>query len=416
MRKLTVKNFSVIKEAELEFGKITVLIGPQSSGKSLLSKLAFFFSQIVPEIENNAFIGRGKSFDEFRDMLHQRFYEYFPYSAWRGQDFQIKYESKQFDLEIGQRDDNSPFMVLFESGFSDRYNRFIEPAPDGWIRSNIIDPTWIDERVEDGPLRRERSVYIPTSRTAFSTANKGFESFALQNLDWITKRFSTEMDFSFRYLIEAADVTNPLLTEFWMQSRNILGGTVVDKAGIPFFKGFNSVGELPFDLQSSGTLEMLPLLNPLGSRIARAKFPNIPTVPLPAFGTIFVEEPESSVFPNTQYNLVRLFAWMANETTLNNSFAITTHSPYILTAFNNLIEAGQVAKAKPELKEEVAKIIPEQYWIKEGDFRAYAIEGGVLTSIVAEDTGLVSANYLDQVSETIGVEFDELLRLGYVEA
>jgi len=34
VRKLTVKNFSVIKEAELEFGKITVLIGPQSSGKA----------------------------------------------------------------------------------------------------------------------------------------------------------------------------------------------------------------------------------------------------------------------------------------------------------------------------------------------------------------------------------------------
>ena len=47
MRKLTVKNFSVIKEAELEFGKITVLIGPQSSGKSLLCKLAHFLSKEV---------------------------------------------------------------------------------------------------------------------------------------------------------------------------------------------------------------------------------------------------------------------------------------------------------------------------------------------------------------------------------
>ncbi len=43
MRTLTVKNFSVINEAKLEFGKITVLIGPQSSGKSLLCKLAFLF-------------------------------------------------------------------------------------------------------------------------------------------------------------------------------------------------------------------------------------------------------------------------------------------------------------------------------------------------------------------------------------
>jgi predicted ATPase len=35
VRTLTVKNFSVIKEAKLELGKITVLIGPQASGKSL---------------------------------------------------------------------------------------------------------------------------------------------------------------------------------------------------------------------------------------------------------------------------------------------------------------------------------------------------------------------------------------------
>jgi hypothetical protein len=113
---------------------------------------------------------------------------------------------------------------------------------------------------------------------------------------------------------------------------------------------------------------------------------------------------------------VRLFAWLSSDPILAFSWVITTHSPYILTAFNNLIEAGQVARAKPELKDEVAKLIPERFWIKEGEFKAYAIEDGVLKSIVAEDTGLVSANYLDQVSETIGVEFDELLRLGYVES
>ena len=107
---------------------------------------------------------------------------------------------------------------------------------------------------------------------------------------------------------------------------------------------------------------------------------------------------------------------MAHEPVLDAYWVITTHSPYVLSAFNNLIEAGQVARAKPELKDEVAKLIHEQYWIKEGDFKAYAIEDGVLKSIVAEDTGLVSANYLDQVSETIGMEFDELLRLGYVES
>src|SRR5580658_9726649 len=49
VRTLTVKNFSVIKDAKLEFGKITVLIGPQASGKSLLCKLAYFFEKVVRE-------------------------------------------------------------------------------------------------------------------------------------------------------------------------------------------------------------------------------------------------------------------------------------------------------------------------------------------------------------------------------
>jgi hypothetical protein len=33
-----------------------------------------------------------------------------------------------------------------------------------------------------------------------------------------------------------------------------------------------------------------------------------------------------------------------------------------------------------------------------------------------EETHLISDNYLDAVSEQIGGEFDELLRIGYVEA
>ena len=97
-------------------------------------------------------------------------------------------------------------------------------------------------------------------------------------------------------------------------------------------------------------------------------------------------------------------------------YAIATHSPYILSAFNNLIEASQVAEARPELKTEVAKLISEQYWIKSSDLKAYCIHDGQLESIMDLETGLISANYLDSVSETIGIEFDELLRLGYVES
>lgn len=411
MRKLTVKNFSVIKDAELEFDKITVLIGPQSSGKSLLCKLAFFFGQVVPEIENDM-LTRRKPFDEFRKKLEEEFIERFPNDAWRGQSFRITYESVQFNVALEHVDEGRHFMVELSSDFSERYNDFIGPNPEESWRFNAIDRSWADERIAFGPLRLEHSIYIPTGRAFFSTPNKGFASFSGKNLDWITQRFSTEMDFDYRAMIMSHGSDKYLPHAFDKEATGILGGRVRMWNGTPHFQPISSDRVLPFHLLSSGTLELLPLLNPIGSSVSRAKYPDIPIIEGPRFGTIYVEEPESGVFPKTQYDLVRLFAWIGNERTINKSIAITTHSPYILTAFNNLIEAGQAARNNPKLRDEVAKIVPEQYWIKEGDFKAYAIEDGNLKSILNE-SGFIEGNYLDQVSEAIGNEFDKLLRLEY---
>jgi hypothetical protein len=206
---------------------------------------------------------------------------------------------------------------------------------------------------------------------------------------------------------------------------NILQGFVVLDSGVPHFLASDG-RKLTLDALSTGLQELTPLFNVLEQLIyfrehsvetdLAADYQPRPEKQVTLKPFLYLEEPEASIFPSTQYELVKLFAWLASDPILDFDWVITTHSPYILTAFNNLIEAGQVARAKPELKDEVAKLIPEQYWIREGDFKAYAIEDGVLKSIVAEDTGLVSANYLDKVSETIGMEFDELLRLGYVES
>jgi hypothetical protein len=107
---------------------------------------------------------------------------------------------------------------------------------------------------------------------------------------------------------------------------------------------------------------------------------------------------------------------MANDPMLSFEWVITTHSPYILSSFNNLLEAWQVAAAKPNAKDEVVKLIEERYWIKPSDFRAYCIHDGKLESIMDEETGLINGNYLDGISNEIGGQFDELLRIGYVKA
>jgi len=47
MRRLVVKNFSCIKSANIQLSPLTAIIGPQSSGKSVLLKLIYFFTDFL---------------------------------------------------------------------------------------------------------------------------------------------------------------------------------------------------------------------------------------------------------------------------------------------------------------------------------------------------------------------------------
>jgi hypothetical protein len=195
--------------------------------------------------------------------------------------------------------------------------------------------------------------------------------------------------------------------------RNHLKGELKRGEGSWLF-AFDDGRVVPLSDLSSGSKEMLPLLSALA--LYEHRRPATTDAGYPSnyflYDEFFVEEPEAHLFPEKQFDLVKYFAELTNNERLRPTFAITSHSPYILTSFNNLIEAGQAARNNPSLRDQVAKIVPEQYWIKEGDFKAYAIENGELKSILNE-SGFVEGNYLDQVSEVIGNEFDELLRLEY---
>jgi hypothetical protein len=413
MRKLTVKNFSVIKEAELEFGKITVLIGPQSSGKSLLCKLAYFLGQIVPEVVNGLLLLR-MSATQLQDVIASEFKERFPVEAWGREDSEITYESSEFSVVIRVKLGARQCVVDFSSTFLEQYQRWVELHGVEGSAKETIRALQTGTVGVAGPFRFDESVYIPTGRAFFSTPNRGFASINSKNLDWITQRFSNEIDWDYRALLEPTGPSSDLLPQFVEDVRGILGGGITRENGTLLFRSTRDGRELPFQWLSSGTQEMLPLMNPLSNLVynVSANPANVWEHFSSKIGPIFVEEPELSVFPGTQYELIKLFAWLASEKRLQFPFVITTHSPYILSSFNNLIYAGQLASENPELKDEIAKMVPERYWIENGSFRAYCIHDGVLKSILSE-SGLIDGEYLDGVSDTIGNEFDSLLRLEY---
>lgn len=414
MRKLTVKNFSVIKDAELEFGKITVLIGPQSSGKSLLCKLAYFFEQRVSELVFDGARNQASLY-QTEEQIIQSFLSYFPEDDIEQKRFHVQYQiGPSFSVSIGMSDKlPSPYLEWKDRNFISLFKGWQSNDPKRLPSHNSDKRREFMSGADIGPLPIESdSVYIPTGRAFFSTPNRGFAALSTKNLDWITNRFATDFDADYRDLRESYQTNRVHLRDVGSSSVEILKGRVVKEDSRLLFESTHDGKKRPFEILSSGTLELLPILNILAQIAKKTGDPIHPNMPSPPVGMVFVEEPELSVFPETQYQIVKLIASLAKSELLWKCYAITTHSPYILSAFNNLIEAGQVLRDHPKLRHEVAKILPEQYWIKDGDFKAYSIHDGKLESVLNE-SGFVEGNYLDQVSDVIEKEFDQLLRLEY---
>lgn len=117
------------------------------------------------------------------------------------------------------------------------------------------------------------------------------------------------------------------------------------------------------------------------------------------YSDIYIEEPEENLFPNTQCDLLKSLVSSLGD----NQLTIATHSPYMLSTFNNFILAGQIDK----------KRTCNSIALKAGTYAVYYIEDGIATDIVDKETKLINAEKLDAVSFDIQNEFNKLL--GYDE-
>jgi hypothetical protein len=128
------------------------------------------------------------------------------------------------------------------------------------------------------------------------------------------------------------------------------------------------------------------------------------------FMDIFIEEPESNLFPEKQK---RIAYYLASLQKMQNKpeLILSTHSPYILTSVNNLLYASELVKQDQSLKEKVTEIIDDKFLLDADNCSAYLIEGGVAKSIIDKETNLINADELDSVSGSIMQDFERLMEL-----
>lgn len=124
-----------------------------------------------------------------------------------------------------------------------------------------------------------------------------------------------------------------------------------------------------------------------------------------------IEEPELNLYPSSQKELIEFIIKRINKS--EDKLFITTHSPYLLTTIDNLIQAGNIAKERTQLKDELLQIVDSSMWIDYDNVACYYFSDGASRSTLDDEFKSIGPSNIDDVSEELGQTFEKLLTLRY---
>lgn len=415
---LRVTDFSCIKRADLKIHPFTVMIGPQASGKSVLSKLVHFFFGLLVE-QFNA-IEDLNDLDEFKSRVKQSFKEWFPVEAWGDTKFCIEFWAGDYHVRFtrGQYKDvlSENFRISFSPYFEKQYSDLLATSKS--ISSSDsstdyeLDAFWRIRDAGVSALKKhlgedypDSQLFIPAGRSFFTSVGKTIAAFEQGRvLDPLTMRFGRV----FANMRERA--VSPRLNAFarrvpWLDPLDVvMGGEIVIQRDKEFLRTEDG-RKIPLSSMSSGQQELMPLLMMMRARSGPRRQRQL----------ITIEEPEAHLFPAAQSALVESFAGMLSTSNSTLSLLMTTHSPYVLAKLNNLIKAHQVGTSAEAKHRRVVRVVGSRSWVNERSVGAYALHNGELKIINDTEDGLIDAMYLDGVSGAIAREFNELLGIEVIE-
>ncbi|OQX72030.1 MAG: hypothetical protein B6D62_00280 [Candidatus Cloacimonas sp. 4484_275] len=425
MEKLIVKNFLVLKDIELEVNKINILIGEQAEGKSLIAKLVYFFEKTKEEFVFSIFIGW--SLQALIKTQTKMFYDIFPSYILEKDLFALEYGTEDWKIFVFSeklKSNKIKLRIKFSENIHKRYNLLkIKYNKSKELRSKeeaYNKFSTIKHAVKEKLFDVGEPIFIPAGRSFFANLQKRIFNFIKNDiaLDFFIKEFGSNYEKQ-KGKFEAGIISQNI-------KRSI---DKIVKGEYKLIKGeyedyiFTNEKLIRLENTSSGQQEILPMLIVIATEV-------FDTGNLFINSFYFIEEPETHLYPSTQKKVVEFICSIFNspkkeiENSNNdkkNSFFITTHSPYILSSFNNLIQADNAYKSiitssslnenKEELLKKLYKTVPRKKHISFEDISAYYLKNGKLKDIKNYENRLIDVNAIDDVSDEIGSEFDNLLNL-----
>lgn len=387
MVSLHIKNFGPISDStQIELTPLMLLIGRQSSGKSIFMKVLCFCRWIEKKIMTstedlinqythyNRFIKELKSFHRLND-------DYFK------DDTELKYDGDVLTIVYTGITGNAR-IVRKRSFAEQRYN--------------------------------SKLCYIPAERNLIS---------AIQNVDKTYK--ATERDILFNFIYEWNEAKEPYTREHPFRLAATGGFSYVNQSGADILLREDGY-ETPAFYASSGMQSVMPL-DVMTNYITNCVGKNAPLSMVEyneisktdheralrrlvyQSAQLFIEEPEQNLYPESQRLVIMSIVRSLNQALANGSeqsmAVITSHSPYVLSVVNVLLAAARVAHEGLD-----QDVIDKACVLPASSISGYYIdEKGYFQNILDAEVPMLSGNDLDGVSDWVEESISKLNEKLYPE-
>ena len=429
MPKLLIKNFGPIKEIDITVEDYMLFIGPQASGKSTISKAIYFFKSLrddllrylLDSIEEDNF---EKALGVYGKRIRGKFLEFWGPTYHLNKlylEYQIDAE-KYIRLTIKDKYVN-PF---FSNEFQQEFFKILEEAKNLAFRTKSRNPAYMSSneliafesekrsylRIIEGLINElfedDRDLYfIPAGRSLLATLSDQLQVIQSNKIDYLMRSFIDRINNSKSYFNKSLD---DLVNDKKKLSTQKIDFENVDSAKKKISKilrgeyHYDSNGEkiyydqsryVKLNYASSGQQESVWILLLIFNIILENK-------------KVYVvfEEPEAHLYPEAQKEMIELISLLANIE--GNQVTITTHSPYILSAINNLIYAEIVGGQNYD---SAKSVIDSRTWIGPERFRAYFVDNGTNEDIIDKETQLIKTEAIDSASEIINELYSKIFEL-----
>lgn len=435
MQKLVIREtFLGVKPCEIEFDRFLLLIGEQASGKSTIAKLIYFF-QSVPELlyKNAIQIKQSKipfEIDDIYQVIGRHFISIFGSNF--NNPFQITFlYNDNSQISIYKVQENS--IIAISSSITER--TFLQP----FQRYNI--------RFSENEDNHKRELFTTLHKYFnVNTNNISYLIAGRNNVVAYSEYFENKINYDNEKILEeevkGQDLhkrlrsgNEKLLVDFVKWSSDIrkffqINGGSFDNIRfnlenqqnlITFEKIFSKILKAEYRHTSNGELLKINDKESVYMKDASSGQQEVLRILQGLYLSVglknrkeffVVEEPEAHLYPLAQKELINAFALFLN-TIKEGRLIITTHSPYILACVNILLYANFVSKEAATAQKEIENAVPKDFWLDSKMFNAYSLghEDTYCQNIKDDETGLIDQNYLDAISEQLGLQYHQLYNL-----